>query len=211
MPASIFNSADQENIDRKIAVGLERISQALKSAIWEESKTSGLSPIQIQFLVTLNFEKHTNWTIGELSSRFALTPATVSDAVSSLVQKGFVSRSKGEEDKRTINLRLTNSGKRLTGKLGLWANALEDSVSGLEEEQKVVLLKSIIRIMQSLQAQGHVRVAHICVTCKHFQPDIHKNFRKPHHCAYLDMPFGDAELRVDCSEYEIGQTPSFTP
>ncbi|MBI3111906.1 MAG: MarR family transcriptional regulator [Ignavibacteriales bacterium] len=202
MPFSIFNPSDQLSLDRKIAVGLERISQALKAVIWEEAKKSGLSPIQIQFLTILHFEKYTAWTIGELANRSSLTPATVSDAVTSLEQKGLVARRKKGEDRRTVYLNLTDAGRKMARKLGGWANVLQESTAGLPEQEKAVFLKSLMTVMLSLQGGGHLEPSHMCITCKYFRPNAHRNSRMPHHCATIDIAFGDSELRVDCPDYK---------
>ncbi|MEX2090169.1 MAG: MarR family transcriptional regulator [Bacteroidota bacterium] len=202
MPFSIFNPSDQLSLDRKIAVGLERISQALKAAIWEEAKHSGLSPIQIQFLTILNFEKHTAWTIGELATRCSLTPATVSDAVTSLEKKGLVARRKRGDDRRTVYLSLTDGGRKTAKKLGGWANVLQEASAGLSEQEKAVFLKSLMAVLLSLQRGGHLKPSPMCTTCRYFRPNAHRNSRMPHHCAKIDIAFGDAELRVDCPEYK---------
>jgi DNA-binding MarR family transcriptional regulator len=200
--ASIFNPSDQENLDRKIAVGFERIAQALKTLVWEESKTSGLSPIQIQFLTALLHDNDDSVTIGFLASQFSLTPATVSDAITALEQKGLVVRERREEDKRTVFLSLTSKGKSSARKLSTWANLLEARVSELSDEQKVAVLHSLMSIIKGFQDDGVVSVTRMCVACKFFRPNVHKNALKPHHCAYIDRAFGDAELRIDCPEFD---------
>jgi hypothetical protein len=37
--------------------------------------------------------------------------------------------------------------------------------------------------------------------CRFVRPYLHANAREPHHCAYVDAPFGDGELRVDCADH----------
>jgi DNA-binding MarR family transcriptional regulator len=200
--ASIFNPSDQENLDRKIAVGFERIAQALKTLVWEESKTSGLSPIQIQFLTALLHDVEHEVTIGFLASQFSLTPATVSDAITALEQKEMVVRERRVEDKRTVFLSLTPKGKSAARKLSTWANLLEARVSELSDEQKVAVLHSLMSIIKGFQDDGVVSLTRMCVACKFFRPNAHKNTLQPHHCAYIDRSFGDAELRIDCPEFD---------
>lgn len=206
MSSSIFNPADQENLDRKIAVGFERIAQVLKTLVWEESKTSGLSPIQIQFLTALFHDKTDTITIGFLASQFALTPATVSDAISALEQKGLVMRERRGEDKRTVFLSLTSKGKASARKFSVWANLLEEKVSELSDASKAALLHSLMSIIKGFQDEGVVSITRMCVSCTFFRPNAHKNASKlhrgkPHHCAYIDRAFGEADLRIDCPEF----------
>jgi len=200
---SIFDSSNQDNIDRKIAVGFERISEVLKTLIWEESKQTGLSPIQIQFLVALMYEGKSEWTIGDIASRFQLTPATVSDAVSSLQEKELVTRERKSEDRRTVFIRLTSKGKRLAQKLSRWANSLQNQIAELDTDAKSVLLRSLISIIFGFQRDGLIGITKMCVTCSYFRPNVHGDSRKPHHCEYIDEPLGEPDLRIDCPDHEL--------
>lgn len=199
---SVFDRTDQDNLDRKIAVGFERITQLLKTLIWNESKRSGLSPIQIQFLVALAYDRATQWTVGEIASRFQLTPATVSDALTALESKELVVRTRSEEDKRTVFVALTPEGKRTARSVGKWLNVVQEQIAELGSDEKAVLLKSLIRLIAAFQREEMIATKGMCVFCTYFRPNVHKSATAPHHCAYIDKAFGDAELRVDCPDYE---------
>lgn len=202
MPTSTFDPADQDNLDRKIAVGFERIAQLFKTLIWNESKRSGLSPIQIQFLIVLAYERDTQWTIGEIASRFQLTPATVSDALTALENKELVVRTRSEEDRRTVFVALTPEGKRTARTVGKWLNVVQEQIAGFDSEEKAVLLKSLIRLIAAFQKEGMISTKGMCVFCTYFRPNAHAGTPKPHHCAYIDKAFADAALRIDCPDYE---------
>jgi len=202
MTTSTFDPSDQDNIDRKIAVGLERVAQVFKTLIWNESKQSGLSPIQIQFLIALAYEKERQWTIGEIASRFQLTPATVSDAITALEDKELIVRTRGEEDKRTVYLSLTAEGKRTARKLGGWLNVVQEQIDGFSSDEKTVLIKSIIQLIDAFQREGLISTKGMCVSCTYFRSNAHKSKTAPHHCVYIGKAFGDAELRIDCPEYK---------
>lgn len=199
---SVFDRTDQDNLDRKIAVGFERITQLFKTLIWNESKRSGLSPIQIQFLTALAYERNTQWTIGEIASRFQLTPATVSDALTALESKELIVRTRSEEDKRTVFVALTPEGKRTARTVGKWLNVVQEQIAELGSGEKAVLLQSLIRLIAAFQKEGMIATKGMCVFCTYFRPNVHKSATAPHHCAYIDKAFGDAELRIDCPDYE---------
>lgn len=203
MSTSVFNFKDQETIERKISVGLERISQVLKTLIWSESATTGLSPIQIQFLVYLNYRGEAK--VNDLADYFNLTPATVSEAVSTLEAKKLVLRERGVEDRRTVWLKLTARGKRLASKISSWANVLEDVVKVLSKDEKKVMLKALVNVIYEFQKRGLIKVSEICITCKYFRPNVHKSALKPHHCDFVGKPFGDVDLRIDCPDYEMAE------
>jgi hypothetical protein len=42
----------------------------------------------------------------------------------------------------------------------------------------------------------------MCVTCRYFRPHVHSDPERPHHCAFVDAPFGDRALRLDCRDHE---------
>ena len=89
--ASIFDpNAQHDQVRFKIIAGLDRISQALRSMMWEQGKTLGLTPIQMQCLVFLNYHSDKKRRAGQLAREFDVTPATVSQAISILIKKGFI-------------------------------------------------------------------------------------------------------------------------
>jgi hypothetical protein len=53
-----------------------------------------------------------------------------------------------------------------------------------------------------LQERGAIPVAKMCVTCRYFRPNVHPDPERPHHCAFVDAPFGDRSLRLDCPDQE---------
>ncbi|GJQ21513.1 MAG: MarR family transcriptional regulator [Bacteroidia bacterium] len=201
MPTSTFDPSNQDNIDRKIAFGFERIAQVLKTLIWSESKESGLSPIQIQFLIALAFNSHRDWTVSDLAAYFQLTPATVSDALTALEEKDLLVRRQSKEDKRVSNIVLTAAGRRQALKLAGWMNAIQDEVARLDADSKATMLHALMNMIASLQQKGLISVVQMCMTCTYFRPNAHPGKSKPHHCAYIDMAFGDADLRLDCPDY----------
>ncbi|MEP0823201.1 MAG: winged helix-turn-helix transcriptional regulator [Ignavibacterium sp.] len=202
MPTSVFDSSNQDSLDRKIAFGFERIAQVLKTLIWSESTESRLSPIQIQFLIQLFHSAKKDWTVSDLASYFQLTPATVSDAVTALEDKSLITRRQSKGDKRISHLLLTASGRRQALRLAGWMNAVQDVVSTLENSDKTLMLRSLVDIIAALQRNGLISVVQMCVTCKYFRPNAHPGTTKRHHCAYIDKPFGDTDLRLDCPDYE---------
>lgn len=202
MATSVFDPSNQEDLNRKIAVGFERIALVLKTLSWNESKVSGLSPIQIQFMTALTYESNSEWTVTALATRFHLTPATVSDALTALEKKHLVERRRSAEDRRTVFVSLTTEGKRLARKLSRWLNTLEEHVGGLAEEDKPVLLKSLLLLVAAFQEKGLITINRMCISCTYFRPNIHVHARKPHHCAYIDKPLGNADLRIDCPDFE---------
>lgn len=198
---SIFDLEFQHvDVDSKIAAALERLSQAFRVLLWEKGKRVKLSPIQIQILVYLYYHEHRE-TMGKIAREFRLTPATVSDAIKVLERKSLVSRQPLSEDRRVIYANLTTKGIKLAKQLSTWANEVRAVVATLPEEEKLVVLNFLMKLIESLQKSGIISVARMCITCKFFQPYAHAQNQAPHHCRLLDKPLAIAELRLDCPEH----------
>lgn len=191
------------DLDEKIIAALERLSHVLRTLLWEEAVESRLSPIQIQTLIYLNSHSEDLCRVGQLAQEFGLTPATMSDAVASLEAKGLLTRTPAHDDRRAQTLRLTAKGRRSAEKLSHWAEALHESLAQLPETEKAQALKFLLTLIESLYRAGVITVARICLTCRFFCPNVHRNSQAPHHCALMDKPLAERDLRVDCPEHEL--------
>lgn len=201
---SIFDVTHQhQDVDSKIAAALERLSQAFRVLLWEKNKTCNLSPIQIQFLVYLLYHAAEQCTVGQLAKEFTLTPATVSDAITTLEEKKLVARERQEADRRVAWVSLTTEGKKTARRLSTWANVIQKNIAQFDAQEKVAVMKFLMRLIESLQQAGVITIARMCLTCKFFQPDAHPHAKAPHHCRLLDKPLANSELRLDCPEHEM--------
>ena len=82
MNYSSFNLNEQnQKIESRIVVALERISEAFRVLLWNESKENSLSPIQIQILIFIYFHSLAKCKVGYLADEFNMTKATISDSV----------------------------------------------------------------------------------------------------------------------------------
>ena len=81
MDQSFSNSAHQnQDTGSKIIAALERISQAFRVLLWNESKAFSLSPIQVQVLNFLLQHSGEKRKISYLAGEFNLTKPTISDS-----------------------------------------------------------------------------------------------------------------------------------
>lgn len=194
-------------LDEKIVSALERLSHVLRTLLWEEAVESRLSPIQIQTLIYLNSHAEDLCRVGQLAQEFGLTPATMSDAVSSLEAKGLLTREPHPDDRRAQTLCLSAEGQRHAKKLSRWSDALTEQLERFVPEEKEQALKFLLKLIEALYRAGIISVARICLTCRFFRPNAHKDLRAPHHCALMDKPLAESDLRVDCPEYETHPLP----
>jgi DNA-binding MarR family transcriptional regulator len=191
------------HLNDKIISALERLSHVLRTLLWEKAVEHRLSPIQIQTLLYLSSHSEDLCRVGQLAQEFGLTPATMSDAVASLEAKGLLTREPSQQDRRAQTLRLTVQGERHAEKLSRWSDALQEQLANFSLEEKEHALKFLLKLIESLYRAGIITVARICLTCRFFRPNVHEDSRAPHHCALMDKPLAESDLRVDCPEHEL--------
>jgi DNA-binding MarR family transcriptional regulator len=187
------------DVDAKLVAALERVGQALRVQMWDAAKQHGLSPTQLQLLLRLATDPPARRRIGVLAGELDVTHPTVSDAVAALQRKGLIDR---EPASRTAPLSLSARGRALADRLVDWDQRTRRQLAPLPVADKHSMLRLLLDVIAGLQRSGAITVARMCVTCRHFRRDAHPNPARPHHCALVDAPIGEGELRIDCAEHE---------
>lgn len=185
----------------RVAEGLARISLALRNRAWSSASRAKLTPTQGQVLAMLNAPRG-GLRLGALAKRLGISAPTASDAVSTLVAKGYV-RKDGGEDRRAVSISLTDAGKQTAAEVGGWPSFLTDALRTLDPADQAAYLKLTIKLIRALQVGGHIDPPTMCVTCSFFRPWLHRDTNRPHHCALVDAPLADCDLRVECNEHEV--------
>lgn len=187
-------------LDEKILIGLEQVGQAIALLFETESRKENLSALQMRIVLSL-LEPHHSDTVGTLSREMGVTPPTVSDATRALGQKTYLNKERSGDDNRVVRLSLTPEGKRLARGLKGKRTRLLEVISGLSDTEKASLLSVLIKLTKGLQDNGLISVSRMCVSCEFFKPNAYPDSEKPHHCGFVDAPFGGPELRLDCPEH----------
>lgn len=199
--ASVFDLQHQhDNTDSKIIAALERLSHVFRLLLWDKTKAYGLSPIQTQILVYLLFHQQKFATINDLAARFSLTPATISEAVKTLEQKGLVTRASGQPDRRATWVSLTRQGNALAESLADWADLLNAQLAHFDPTEKIIVMRFLMRLIEALQQAGYIKVARMCITCRFFRPG--EEIGDSHYCTLLEKPLPEAALRLDCPDHQ---------
>ncbi len=187
-----------------IATGLHKISLAIRSHAWQQAGQRGLTPTQAQILVVLQTREAqgAKTTISDAAEALAVTIATASDAAAALRAKHLVAKERGAKDARTVFLHLTGEGKRAARRAALWSDFLFEAAQALSPEEQTVFLRALIKMIRHLQEHGQIPVSRMCVTCRFFRPNVHADPERPHHCDFVDAPFGDRHLRLECPDHE---------
>jgi DNA-binding MarR family transcriptional regulator len=189
-----------EPLARRVTTGLAKVGLALKHQAWAEAGGRGLTPTQGQALALLRANPG-GLRLGELAAQLGVTAATTSDSVAALARKGLVAKLPLAGDGRAVLVRLTPAGVREAAAAAAWPDFLLEAVDQLEPAEQAAFLRGLVTMIRTLQQRGRIPVARMCVSCRFFRPYRHPGEALPHHCAFVDAPFGDGELRLDCPDH----------
>ena len=99
----------------------------------------------------LTEEKPNGVTLKELAEAMKLAPATVSELVESLVKKNFLQRVQNPEDRRAVQITLTDHGQTLLDESIRCVDALcEKLISGLSASERTTMLNCLNKITSKL-------------------------------------------------------------
>lgn len=203
---SIFDIGPQQgDLDSKLVVALEKLSEVLRLLLWEQGKKWKLSPLQIQFLVFLRYHQPEQPQVTLLAERFNLTKATVSDAVTALENKGLVQRLPLPSDRRRAVLQLTPDGETVVGEIDGWAERLREHLKQFAQPEKESAFRLMLGLIAALEASGLIHMNRICLTCRYYQSEGKDGGERGAFCHLLQKPLQPADLRIDCPEHEPGE------
>lgn len=201
MKRSTFNLNEQNHkIESRIVVALERISEAFRVLLWNESKENALSPIQIQILIFIHFHSLEQCKVGYLADEFNMTKATISDSVRVLLNKALVIKETDPTDTRSYSLSLTSEGKNIAKKASFFASSMQQPIEKLTEAQKKAMLNGLLKLIHDLNKSGIITIQRMCFTCSFYKAE-----NGIHYCNLLKTSLAETEIRVDCPEHQMAK------
>ena len=197
MHHSPFDAEVQNHrLESRIVVALERISEAFRVLLWEEAKTLGLSPIQIQILIFIHYHAGDKCKVGYLADEFNMTKATISDSVKVLTEKNLIKKETDPNDTRSFVLSLTSQGETIAKRASFFATTMEKPMENWSQNQKSNMLMGLLSMISDLNKQGIITVQRMCFSCR-----FYKKENGIHYCGMLNTTLKDGDLRLDCPEY----------
>lgn len=194
---SSFDIGNQnKSLESKIVVALERVSEAFRVLLWNESKENNLSPIQIQLLIFILFHEQAQCKVSYLAQEFNLTKATISESVRVLLQKQLIRKQEDPHDTRSQLIELTEEGKSVAKRSASFAFAIERPLSSLSKEQKQVMFSGLLKLIQDLNQAGIITVKRMCYTCQNYAL-----VENAPYCRLLAARLEPEDLRLDCPEH----------
>lgn len=189
-------------IDQLVS-GLARIAVFWRAASWQRAAGAGLNPTQAEILAYL--ARRSSERPVRLAAELGITPASLSDSLTSLASKGLIERLRDPDDGRGVRIVLTHGGSALQAAMPEAPDTLVEALEALPEGEQGQMLRALTRIIRTLQQARAIPTQRMCVSCSHFRPHVHADANAPHHCAFVDAPFGDASLRLDCADHEVAE------
>jgi len=189
-------------VESRIVVALERISEAFRVLLWKESKVNTLSSIQIQILIFLRFHSREKSRISYLAKEFNMTKATVSESVKGLLMKSLVKKQPDVSDTRSYTLSLTEAGEQTASNVSAFSSFIEQPISQLDPAQKDAMLGGLLKLIHDLNRMGIITVQRMCYTCAYYRSD-----NGSHYCRLLQAALFDRDIRLDCPEHQAVTDP----
>lgn len=192
---------NQDSLPDRVVTGLSKIGLAMKSRPWRRQGQQGVGPLQVQVLTFLRARTNQSATVSTIARELSVKLPTASEVIRTLEQKRLVRRRRTEVDNRVVTVHLTAKGAKASQVVNGWPEILAAATEHLSTQEQVGLLTALVKLIRALQLQGEVSVARMCVSCQYFRPYAHAGTDQPHHCQFIDAPFGDRALRIDCPDY----------
>jgi DNA-binding MarR family transcriptional regulator len=194
-----MTQAETTSLRERLLDGLERFALVMRADARRNASPRGLNPTQGAILRILA-ARPAGLRVRALAEHLGVRQPTVTDSVIALERKGLVRRHIDPADARaTIVKAMPGALTEPAAKIRSQAAA---ALADLSEAEQIALLKILMKLIRSLQLRNAIPPQRLCITCKYFRPNVHPEANAPHHCAYVNAPFGDRALRLDCAEHE---------
>ena len=137
----------------------ELLSSTFNSVLRTEEKslqnklTEGLTITEIHTIVAVGLHEANPMNV--VAGRLGVTLATLTTAVNKLVEKGFISRTRCEDDRRKVLISLTKRGKQVYRAHGLFHTKMSnEALAGLNEEEERVFAHALVRVKSFFDEQA---------------------------------------------------------
>lgn len=191
-----------DDLHRRIAHAVARIGLALRNHAQGIVPGERLMPLQRPLLEALAGRPE-GMRVGALARELAVTDATASDAVSTLVRRGLVAKGRDPEEHRAVRVMLTRKGREVAAEASRWPDFLAPAVAALPDEDRATVLRGLLTMLGALEDQGELAPARMCPRCRYLEIDADDPEAGGFRCVELGIRLGPEDLRVDC--------PAFAP
>lgn len=115
--------------------------------------THGLTITEVHTIVAVGLHECNPMNV--VAARLGVTLATLTIAVNKLVKKGFIERTRAEDDRRKVLISLTKRGRQVLRAHNLFhRQMINDALADLTEEEERVFASSLAKVKAFFDAQA---------------------------------------------------------
>ncbi|MSP68031.1 MAG: MarR family transcriptional regulator [Alphaproteobacteria bacterium] len=173
---------------------LGRLARALQFA-------HGLNPTQWEALRFIARANRYSRSPGALAAFLGATKGTVSQTLITLEERGFITRSPGGKDRRSIRLGLSEKGAAILAQDP--TRAIDAAMDDLPTDARAALMAGMDALLASLQRRGDRKVFGVCRGCVHFETDA--AMPAACRCGLMLEPLASGEELQLCVTFEAAQ------
>lgn len=189
-----------KSIDHRILEGIARLAAIMRADEWANAKELGLNPTQLAILALLEGRKN-GLGVKDIAAHLGVSQPSATDSINALEKKEHVEKRAGLTDGRAVRVHISAKGLAAL-ETDATSNLTGQAVASLGDAEQQQLLVTLVKMIRNLQEKDAIPVQRMCVTCRYFDPFIHQGEEQPYHCHFVNAPFGQRELRVDCRDHE---------
>lgn len=190
---------------QKLVAGLVRV--AVMAPADAPEPDHGLPPAHRQVMLLLGYRDR-EYRLSDLAGDLGASVAATMALLSPLIAEGLVEmRPAPSYAARDMRVAATDRGLATTPAPANWAGKLLAEVEGLTDNQQQRLLRMVTARIGLMQQQNSIPVTRMCLSCRFFDGYRHPGTETPHHCWFVDAPFGYKELRLHCPDHIPGVPP----
>lgn len=128
------------------ATSLMRAQQLVLQAVEDVLRPYGLTFSSYEALMLLTFSRRGELPLGKMSERLMVHPASITNTVDRLQERGLVQRRRDERDKRRILAALTPAGRRVAMEVTEPLNAIQFGLGMLDEDEAATINAVLRRV-----------------------------------------------------------------
>ena len=141
----------REEIDALLAGTFNSILRIEEKSL-DNRLTHGLTITEVHTIVAVGL--HESNPMNVVAARLGVTLATLTTAVNKLAKKGFIERTRAEDDRRKVLVSLTKKGRQVLRAHNLFHHQMiDEALEGLSEEEERVFAAALGKVKRFFDAQ----------------------------------------------------------
>lgn len=119
------------------------LAEPIQARLWQ------VAHITMTQLAVLRELRNGPQTVGKLGAQVGLSPASVTRLVDRLEKRGLVARSRHEEDRRRVGVRLTSQGERVLGESKVFRGShVHLAVEAMSPDERRLMTEGLRRFVE---------------------------------------------------------------